>query len=271
MSFQSAKPSWPLSLFIKQYWAIENCVPTGQTHIQRIVPSGLTELTFYLNDRPNSLDKGKDISDNVILSGHLKGYYDIAVSGKLSMFSVSFMPLGIYMFMNMPADELYDLNVPFRFIFPEIANQLEDQLYEADSFSEKVIVTERFLKGLLNNRTKSYSLDRITKSIDTIKESKGLIEINALSDITCLSRKQFERLFSNIVGISPKQYLKTIRFQWSLHYKHQHPATPLTEIAYISGYYDQAHMINDFKSLSGMTPGQYFKDCDPFSDYFNSL
>ena len=42
----------------------------------------------------------------------------------------------------------------------------------------------------------------------------------------------------------------------------------LTELAYDCGYYDQSHMINDFKLLTGMSPRQYFSDCDAYSDYF---
>ncbi|MBW6537542.1 MAG: AraC family transcriptional regulator [Mariniphaga sp.] len=41
-----------------------------------------------------------------------------------------------------------------------------------------------------------------------------------------------------------------------------------TQLAFNCGYYDQSHMIHDFKSLSGFTPGEYFACCEPYSDYF---
>lgn len=268
VSYRFAKPSWPLSLFVKQYWAIENCMPDGEEHIQRIVPNGLTELTFYLSNKPKSLDHKKSITGNVILSGHLKSYYDISVTSSLSMFSVSFMPFGVRMFMKMPADELYDLNVPFRFIVPEMADRLEDALYEAGTFEEKVSITERYLACLLNTDSDTYELQRISNSLKLITGARGAIEIDKLSDAACVSRKQFERIFSGYIGTSPKQFLKTVRFQGSLHVKRFNPDMSLTDLAYNSGYYDQAHMINDYKTLSGKTPGQYFAECEPYSDFF---
>jgi len=257
-------------MFIKQYWAIENCQSYEAEHIQRIVPSGLTELTFYLEGLPHSLDAQKNISSNSVISGHLKKYYDISVRGSLSMFSVSFMPFGVRMFLNIPADELYDLNVPFRYLVSDIADRLEDALYETPSFTEKVQVTEKFLKLLLQTNRGSYELERICNSYNLIKKSMGAIPIDSLSGAACLSRKQFERVFSAYVGTSPKQFLKTVRFQGSLHLKHVNPSMPLTELAYHSGYYDQAHMINDYKLLSGKTPGEYFRECEPFSDFFDA-
>ena len=38
MSIKTAKPSQILQPFIKQYWSIENVLPRGEKHIQRITP-----------------------------------------------------------------------------------------------------------------------------------------------------------------------------------------------------------------------------------------
>lgn len=254
---------------MKQYWALENCLPEGQEHIQRIVPTGLTELTFYFAGKPKSLDAHRDIPENTILSGHLKGYYDIAVTDRLSMFSVSLLPLGLRIFSKIPAGEFYDVNVPFRYVVSELSDRLEDALFEAVSFEEKVKITERFLTDLLSQQSGSYEVKRINKCLGLIKETKGSVQVDFLSDAACLSRKQFERVFFDYIGTSPKQFLKTIRFQSSIHLKHYSPSLSLTELAYSSGYYDQAHMINDYRTLSGITPGQYFKDCEPVSDFFS--
>lgn len=185
------------------------------------------------------------------------------------MFSVSFLPFGLRMFLKMPVDEFYDLNVPFRYVVSDIADRLEDALYESESFEEKVSITERFLMCLLSGNTDTYELRRISNSLQLIKSAKGAIQVDTLSDAACLSRKQYERVFSAYIGTSPKQFLKTVRFQASLHLKHHNPSMSLTELAYNCGYYDQAHMINDYKAMSGVTPGHYFEECEPYSDFFS--
>jgi len=59
-----------------------------------------------------------------------------------------------------------------------------------------------------------------------------------------------------------------VRFQNDIYEKSKNSGLNLTEIAHRCGYFDQAHMINDFKTLSGITPKDYFKKEGVFSDYF---
>ena len=40
--------------------------------------------------------------------------------------------------------------------------------------------------------------------------------VKELTSIACLSKKQFERLFNELVGANPKEYARIVRFQKSL-------------------------------------------------------
>jgi AraC-like DNA-binding protein len=43
----------------------------------------------------------------------------------------------------------------------------------------------------------------------------------------------------------------------------------LTELAYESAYYDQSHFISDFRKMTGLTPKQFFNDCElSISNFF---
>lgn len=268
MSYYFSKPSIFLSQYVKHYWAIEDCVPNDAEHIQRIVPNGLMELMFYLGNKPKSLDKNKNISENTILSGQQKCYYDIVVSGKLSLFSISFQPYGAKMFFNIPSNEFYDKNIPLKYFLKDVVDKLECTLFESDTFDEKIRIVESFLFNQLRNNSKEYEISRIMRSIALINQANGLIDIETLSSSAYLSRKQYERTFAEYIGSSPKQFLRTVRFQNLLHKKYIYRNINLTELAYNCGYYDQSHMINEFKILTGITPTQYFSECEPHSDYF---
>ena len=112
MCFNTTYPSLILSPYVKLYWGIGNCVSTGQDYLQRIVPSGLIELSFYLGDRPKVLDADRDFTGNTVITGHLKGYYELQITGRLSLFSISFQPQGAMMFFGIPISEFYDQNIP---------------------------------------------------------------------------------------------------------------------------------------------------------------
>ncbi len=268
MYYNIARPSFPLSLFVKNYWAIDDCMPNGKTHIQRIVPNCLMDLIFYFGNRPITLDKNKNLNENSILNGQQNGYYDIVVSDTLSMFSISFLPYGAKMFFDIPTSEFFNQNIPLKYLVKDKTTELESNLFEAKSFESKIFVIEKFLLAQLKKNFKNYEINRITEIISLINSSKGLITIDFLSSVSCLSRKQFERTFLTYIGTSPKQFLKTVRFQNTLYEKQKNNKISLTELAYSCGYFDQSHMINDYKILSGNTPTQYFSECEPYSDYF---
>lgn len=268
VSFHLSKPSSILSQYVKHYWAIEDCLVNGKEHIQRVVPNGLIELMIYMDDIPKSLDENRHFSENIFLSGQKKGFYDIAVTGKLSLFTISFHPYGARLFFDVPSNEFFDQNIPLKYLLKGKVAEVEYKLRKTVTFKEKISVIEKFLINQLRNSTKEYETNRIIKSVALINKSKGLIDIEALSSSACLSRKQYERTFAEYVGSSPKQFLRTIRFQSTLLEKQRNKSIDLTELAYMCGYYDQSHMINDYKLLSGKTPSQYFSECEPYSDYF---
>jgi len=269
MDYFITKPSNFLSQYVKHYWSLQHCNSIKSEHIQRIVPSGLFELIFYFKDKPESLDDKKQVSDPILITGQLKNFYDLKISGDLELFSIDFHPHGLSMFLDLPMKEIFNHSIPLRFVLHDTVNQLEDELSSADSHEERVKITENFLISRLRKNEKKYHYDKIRNLINLINKEKGLVDINTLVADTFLSRKQFERVFAEIIGTSPKQFLKVVRFQNAIYEKTQNPDLNLTELAYKCGYFDQAHMINDFKTLSGYTPLQYFKDCEPFSDYFN--
>jgi len=173
-------------------------------------------------------------------------------------------------FFDIPVKEFFNRNVPLREILKNKTPELEERLCEAASFNEQVSIVETFFLKLLEKNDRLYSFERIENSIQSINKFKGNVSIDYLASCACLSRKQFERIFSRHIGASPKQFLRTIRFQNAVATKAVNIATNLTELTYACGYYDQSHMINDFQKLSGMTPQQYFKDYEPYSDYFQN-
>lgn len=268
MKYNISKPSLKLSKYVQNYWALDNCNPDNSDYIQRIIPNGLSELIFYFDCKPVSSDDNFSIEDNSIVNGQLSKYYDLKISGKISLFSILFKPNGLSVFLNLPLNELFNQNVPFRFVFKNIADELENKLFEAKTFNDRVIIAEKYLNLIFQKNEILYNHKRIDDSINIINQSKGLLNINELAERACYSRRQYERVFSQLIGASPKQFLKTIRLQNAIDIKTKNKKMNLTELTYNCGYYDQSHMINDFKELTGYSPREYFKESEPYSDYF---
>lgn len=59
--------------------------------------------------------------------------------------------------------------------------------------------------------------------------------------------------------MTPKWVIKRFRLQEAAQRIEQDPSTPWTELAIQLGYFDQAHLIKDFKAVLGQTPSAYKK------------
>ena len=267
MNYNVRYPSPALRPYIKLYWEMDGILEGDTEHIQRIVPTGLADMTFYFDDVPQDIIRKETAMSRSVINGQQTSFFDLKVRGHISLFSVTFTPQGTRQFFNIPISEIYNMCLPLKMLAGKTADEIEEQLFHAPNMSSRIEVVEKFLfKKLLQSR--KYEFRRMDYTIRTISASRGICRLTDLSGNACLSRKQFERSFSEHIGITPKQFLRVIRFQNSLSLKSKSPGSSITRIAHESGYSDQSHMVREFKRISGLTPRKYFASCDPVSDYF---
>jgi AraC-like DNA-binding protein len=126
--------------------------------------------------------------------------------------------------------------------------KIEKRIY----YIEKLLIRKLFSKNFNNNN--------LLNGIYYILKSKGVTTISEISDYTSISSRQLERIFGEYIGITPKKCCSLVRYQniWKdLAFNRNFN---LSSITYSYGYYDQAHMINDFKKFHGNTPMKAIKD-----------
>lgn len=97
-----------------------------------------------------------------------------------------------------------------------------------------------------------------------ILRRRGRVTIEALAYDAGLSRRQLERRFLLEVGAPPKLYARIARFNHVLELLAESLAPDWPDIAYLCGYYDQAHLIREFRRFTGQTPGAYARHCAAF-------
>ena len=173
------------------------------------------------------------------------------------MLSVLFQPYGAKAFFQIPMSGFCNETVGIEDAWGQKACELEEKMNEAVGLLQRISILETFLKGRLAT-SKDYDWRRIVHSVETINQAKSAVSVKRLADGACLSRKQYERVFDTFIGLSPGQFLKTVRFQNALFIQQTTPFENLTELAYACGYYDQSHMINDFKNVFRHHPQTIF-------------
>ena len=78
--------------------------------------------------------------------------------------------------------------------------------------------------------------------------------VRAVADDLRVSERHLRRVFHEIVGMSPKAFTKLMRFHRALRAARADAHASWATIAATAGYYDQAHLIADFRAIAGVTP-----------------
>jgi methylphosphotriester-DNA--protein-cysteine methyltransferase len=81
--------------------------------------------------------------------------------------------------------------------------------------------------------------------------------IAELSETLGLSTRRFEQIFRADIGMTPKAYQRLQRFRRALVRIEDATDVGWAGFARDCGYYDQAHLINEFRAHSGLTPPEY--------------
>ena len=262
--FNVLQPSPVLLPYIKHYWTLK--ISDAPAIRERVIASGSMTLVFHRGNRMFSSVED-DLQPRSFICGLSSKYTDLLSSDQLDMIVVVFRPFGLKAFFDAPACEFQDRCVSINDLGDKYLIELEDKLfYEQDDDICIKLIEEYLIKRLCFSS--DYDYKRILASVRLIN-SQPLVTIGSLADVTCLSQKQFFRVFSNNVGTKPKEFIRIVRFQRALYVLQNRADISMTELAYECGYYDQPHLIKEFKYFSGYTPREYIAVCAPYSDYFS--
>lgn len=92
--------------------------------------------------------------------------------------------------------------------------------------------------------------------------------MDRVAEVVELSPRQLRRRFRTEAGIGPKLLARMVRLQGFIRLAEDRPRESTARLALEAGYYDQAHLIRDFRELAGTTPGRFRSGTRDLADYF---
>ena len=97
------------------------------------------------------------------------------------------------------------------------------------------------------------------EALRMIQLHAGRLSIRELANTYGLSRQQFAREFSAATGMTPKLFARMTRFQTLVHTLLSTDVSQWVGVSSDVGFYDQAHMINEFRFFAGSPPTVFFR------------
>ena len=116
------------------------------------------------------------------------------------------------------------------------------------------LLTERILAGPEPDPRVRWAWARLLRS-------GGDLGVSSLADSLGWSHRHLVSRFHDQVGLTPKAAARVIRFGRAAH--RLRVGATIAQVAAECGFYDQAHMNREFRTLSDTTPGRYIQDPGP--------
>lgn len=266
--FRFYKPCKLLQPYIRYYWVFKSNQPLNTLTF----PIGCPQIIFH-KQTPLYIPELKTVQSEFTISGQVNYPSHLCADGNVEMIVIVFQPYVLKAFLNLPIFLLHNQEVSGYDFENKHLRQLAAQIFDCENTNLYICIIEQWLLSQITDVLVSktaYNIKRITAAIKQLFAMPAT-SVTELASVVCLSKKQFERLFNELVGANPKEYARIVRFQKSLKLlQHCSEDTNLAQLAYQCGYADQSHFIREFKQFSGYTPLSLLNVCKPYSDLFSN-
>lgn len=241
MNYKIVKPYKELEPYIHFYWELKG--NEVETQWERVFPDGCAGIVMNLGDACLT-DNGSTKMEfgKTYVVGAMTSFKDSFIDNDTHLIGVCLKPATFANFYSYASqNELTNDTIEFE---------------KSNSFKlEKVIENpfnyfNHFFSERINTKP-----NQLEKVIDDIHSTNGQISIHELSRRHFTTRRQLERNFKKLIGMSPKVYSNIIRFQNALNIiKNSNENRSLLDIAFECGYYDHSHLVNEIKRNTGLPP-----------------
>lgn len=248
------RPSPPLRRLVAGYTGYHQHLAAPATH--RGIPSPGLPLVINFGS-PQTIVAPHAGRGAVVVDSFLAGVHDRYVlidADDHYGIQVDLGPLAAYRLLGQPLKELTGQTLPLDALFGRAASRLIDDLACAPDWPTRFGRLDRFLIERLSAH--GPPAPEVARAWGRIVASRGQVRIGALATEVGWGQRHLTARFGEALGLSPKRMARLVRFDHAVTLLSRPAAAGWADIAVIAGYYDQAHLANEIRAFTGLTPRQ---------------
>jgi AraC-like DNA-binding protein len=258
----SYAPAPPLLDFVEDIWLYDGYTP--QHSRERILPSGTVELVVNLREdelRIYGAAQPERCSrfSGALVSGAYGGFFVSDSAEEASIMGVHFRPGGAFPFLGLPAGELADAHVDLETLWGRTVVELRERLCAAATPAERFHLLEKALVSILYRPPEHHYA--VPAALAAFGQDAH-VTVRDVARRMGLSERRFIQVFTAETGMTPKLFCRVQRFQRARAMARQVASPDWARLAVDCGYFDQSHLIRDFRTFSGFSPAEYLRHRD---------
>lgn len=255
MDYLELAPPPPLDRLVHRFWFLRG-TPDAAGGGQTIVPDGRTEIVLHLGEPFAQADGPRPARAQapMLMAGQLTGPLYLVPRAGADVVGIRLRTGAERALLRMPMHELTGLVVPLADIAAGLGPPLLDAAASAHGRRARAGALAHALAHLVVQQPR-----QVVRAAVTRLESAPASSIQALARDLGLTPRTLQRWFLEEVGISPRLLGRILRFRAAFGLLDRLPAGRWTAAAHASGYFDQAHLIRDFRRFAGAAPSAFFR------------
>lgn len=206
------------------------------------------------------------IAPRAVITGPKNKPVGLKFGNDYLMIKVAFHPTGLYRLLRMPMQPTVNSGIDAALFLSEEIELINEALHASTVYEDMIAIVSGFMdKRIGMGIAAEEPIDRVA-----IKMLDPFAKYNLLewASMACLSLRQFERNFINRIGISPKMYIRIVRFEHAMKIKNNSPEKTWSEIALECAYDDSSHLLREFRQFADFPPGTLLqKQTSGYSDF----
>jgi AraC-like DNA-binding protein len=250
--FTKIEPHPCLNNTVEYYW-VEKC----EKQNIRIIPDGTSNILFNIGDpiRLITPDGSYEELPGNIVFGPRTEYCQLELGVNTNLVGIKFKQSGAYNFFKTPMQKFKDRILDLLDLLNGESEKVRDLLLDAEVEGE----IKRVLDFYLLIKADTLNVSKIVNfAIYKIKSGKPEFRIKEVCEEINVSNKHLITLFNKMVGITPRLLYRLIRFKKVIEITQSQKIINWPQVAYECNYYDQAHLVNDFRLFTGYSPAKYY-------------
>jgi AraC-like DNA-binding protein len=228
----------------------------------RGLPGGTLELVVSLAAPLTVRCAGHpDVVAGATVSGLRSSPVGILHDGTQRGVQLALTPRGSRALLGLPAAALAQGVWPLEDIVGRRCGELTDRLAAAPDPAGRATVLNTVLAAWAVEEDCPQVVDAAWRKL---AGCAGRVPVTRVAEQVGLGRRQLGQLVRAELGLTPKTVARIFRFGQARRFLRSGRTASLAQTAVACGYFDQAHLANDWKQLAGCTPGQWMAEELPF-------